>query len=176
MTALKVTYVEAHNATNTKGGAYIANILPSSSFKTEISLGSGFVEVMVERDELDENNSISIFVDLFPNQSPKAPKEIPDENTDQMLMVITYLLAGLIILVITLFFLLCLLHRYQKEHIVKGNEVVSLTDSAFIVSWHHHQHRSLNTVSKPPDLRIQRDNLPQAGRHKDSDYGFQHEF
>ena len=146
------------------------------------SIYSGFVEVMVEKEDVDDIKSVSIFGDFFAQQSPQAPS-IPEEENDQMLMAITYLLAGLIVLVVSLFFLLCLLHRYQKKHIIQGNEVVSLTDSLRLLCHggraNHHQHRSLNTVSKPPDLPpIQRDNLPQAyaDRHKDSDYGFQHEF
>jgi protein-tyrosine phosphatase len=146
------------------------------------SIYSGFVEVIVEHEDANDNKSVSIFGDTFPQQSPQAPV-VTEEDSDQMLMAITYLLSGLIVLVISLFFLLCLLHRYQKKHIIQGNEVVSLTDSLRLLCHggraNHHQHRSLNTVSKPPDLPpIQRDNLPQAyvDRHKDSDYGFQHEF
>lgn len=143
---------------------------------------SGFVEVIVENDEMDDR-VLSTYSDYFPAISPKAPI-IPEEPApSSMLMAITYLLAGLIVLVISLFFLLCLLHRYQKKHIMQGNEVVSLTDSLRLLCHggraNHHQHRTLNTVSKPPDLPpIQKHDLPQAyiDRHKDSDYGFQHEF
>ncbi|CRK98538.1 CLUMA_CG011889, isoform A [Clunio marinus] len=143
---------------------------------------SGFVEVIVENNDFNDDKTLSVFGDFFPPLSPKPPT-IDDKSDDQMLMAITYLLAGLIILVISLFFLLCLLHRYQKKHIIQGNEIVSLTDSLRLLCHggraNHHQHRSLNTVSKPPDLPpILRENLPQAyvDRHKDSDYGFQHEF
>lgn len=143
---------------------------------------SGFVEVIVENDEMDDR-VLSTYSDYFSPISPKAPV-IPDlDDKNPMLMAITYLLAGLIVLVISLFFMLCLLHRYQKKHIMQGNEVVSLTDSLRLLCHggraNHHQHRSLNTVSKPPDLPpIQKHDLPQAyiDRHKDSDYGFQHEF
>lgn len=143
---------------------------------------SGFIEVIVENDDLSDDKALSVYGDYFAPLSPKPPPVEP-ESDSQMLMAITYLLAGLIVLVISLFFLLCLLHRYQKKHIIQGNEVVSLTDSLRLLCHggraNHHQHRSLNTVSKPPDLPpIQRENLPQAyvDRHKDSDYGFQHEF
>ena len=143
---------------------------------------SGFVEVIVENEDESDDKVLSVYGDYFQQLSPKAPV-MPDEPPDQMLVVITYLLAGLIVLVISLFFLLCLLHRYQKKHIMQGNEVVSLTDSLRLLCHggraNHHQHRSLNTVSKPPDLPpIPRENLPQSyvDRHKDSDYGFQHEF
>lgn len=143
---------------------------------------SGFVEVIVENEDLNDDRTLSVYGDYFAQLSPKPPV-IDSEPNDQMLIVITYLLAGLIVLVISLFFLLCLLHRYQKKHVMQGNEVVSLTDSLRLLCHggraNHHQHRSLNTVSKPPDLPpILRENLPQAyvDRHKDSDYGFQHEF
>jgi protein-tyrosine phosphatase len=143
---------------------------------------SGFIQVIAENDDLNDDKALSVYGDYFPQLSPKAPPPIVPPH-DPMLMAITYLLAGLIILVISLFFLLCLLHRYQKKHIIQGNEVVSLTDSLRLLCHggrtNHHQHRSLNTVSKPPDLPpILRENLPQAyvDRHKDSDYGFQHEF
>lgn len=143
---------------------------------------TGFIEVIVENEDMDDK-TLSIYSDYFSPLSPKPP--VPSETIEdnQMLMAITYLLAGLIVLVISLFFLLCLLHRYQKKHIMQGNEVVSLTDSLRLLCHggraNHHQHRSLNTVSKPPDLPpIQKTDLPQAytDRHKDSDYGFQHEF
>lgn len=143
---------------------------------------SGFVEVVVENDDPSDDKTLSVYGDYFAPLSPKPPV-VENEPNDQMLVVITYLLAGLIVLVISLFFLLCLLHRYQKKHIIQGNEVVSLTDSLRLLCHggraNHHHHRSLNTVSKPPDLPpIPRENLPQAyvDRHKDSDYGFQHEF
>jgi protein-tyrosine phosphatase len=143
---------------------------------------SGFIEVVVENDDMDDK-TLSIFSDYFSPLSPKPPITDTDMGNNEMLMAITYLLAGLIVLVISLFFLLCLLHRYQKKHIMQGNEVVSLTDSLRLLCHggraNHHQHRSLNTVSKPPDLPpIQKNDLPQAyiDRHKDSDYGFQHEF
>lgn len=143
---------------------------------------SGFVEVIVENEEMDDR-VLSTYSDYFPPISPKAPVIVDPDDKNPMLMAITYLLAGLIVLVISLFFLLCLLHRYQKKHIMQGNEVVSLTDSLRLLCHggraNHHQHRSLNTVSKPPDLPpIQKHDLPQAyiDRHKDSDYGFQHEF
>ncbi|KAG5682132.1 hypothetical protein PVAND_011508 [Polypedilum vanderplanki] len=142
---------------------------------------SGFVEVIVENDDMDDK-VLSTFSDYFSPLSPKPPVNPHEEiNNSDMLMAITYLLAGLIVLVISLFFLLCLLHRYQKKHIMQGNEVVSLTDSLRLLCHgsRANQHRSLNTVSKPPDLPpISRSDLPQAyvDRHKDSDYGFQHEF
>lgn len=143
---------------------------------------SGFIEVVVENEDLNDDKTLSVYGDYFQPLSPKPPPQTTD-NGSQMLNVITYLLAGLIVLVISLIFLLCLLHRYQKKHIMQGNEVVSLTDSLRLLCHggraNHHQHRSLNTVSKPPDLPpIQREELPQAyvDRHKDSDYGFQHEF
>lgn len=143
---------------------------------------SGFYEVIVENDDLDSEKGLSVFGDFFSQLSPKPPP-VPENPNDRMYIVITYLLSGLIILALSLFILLCLLHRYQKKHILQGNEVVSLTDSLRLLCHggrgNHHQHRSLNTVSKPPDLPpIQRENLPQAyvDRHKDSDYGFQHEF
>lgn len=143
---------------------------------------SGFIEVIVENDDMDEK-TLSKFSEYFSQLSPKPPPSSDDYGSSDMLMAITYLLAGLIVLVISLFFLLCLLHRYQKKHIIQGNEVVSLTDSLRLLCHggraNHHQHRSLNTVTKPPDLPpILRNDLAPAyiERHKDSDYGFQHEF
>lgn len=143
---------------------------------------TGFIEVIVENEDMDDK-ILSTYSDYFSPLSPKPPVAPEGYENNDMLMAITYLLAGLIVLVISLFFLLCLLHRYQKKHIMQGNEVVSLTDSLRLLCHggraNHHQHRSLNTVSKPPDLPpIQKSDLPQAyvDRHKDSDYGFQHEF
>lgn len=143
---------------------------------------TGFIEVIVENEDMDDK-TLSLFSDYFSPLSPKPPAASESFENNNMLMAITYLLTGLIVLVLSLFFLLCLLHRYQKKHILQGNEVVSLTDSLRLLCHggraNHHQHRSLNTVSKPPDLPpIQKNDLPQAyvDRHKDSDYGFQHEF
>lgn len=141
---------------------------------------SGFYEVIIENDNIDHEVSPSVFGDFFTPTSPKPPP-VPSNPNDRMYIVITYLLSGLIILSLSLFILLCLLHRYQKKHILQGNEVVSLTDSLRLLchGGRGNHHRTLNTVSKPPDLPpISRENLPQAyiDRHKDSDYGFQHEF
>lgn len=144
---------------------------------------SGFLEVIVENEE-HSSQIVSIYSDYFPSMSPRAPPKTEQEElaNNQMFNAITYLLAGLIILVMSMFFLLCLLHRYQKKHVIQGNEVVSLTDSLRLLCHgraNHHPHRSLASVSKPPDLPpIVREGLPQAyvDRHKDSDYGFQHEF
>lgn len=117
--------------------------------------------------------------------SPKAPLilETEQNNSARIFNIITHFLAALILVVLFLFFILCLLHRYQKKNVAQGNEVVSLTDSLRALCHgrgNHHPHRTLvGAATKPPDLApIQRDALPQAyiDRHKDSDYGFQHEF
>lgn len=141
---------------------------------------SGFYEVIIENDSIESGGLLSVFGDFFTPTSPKPPP-VPSNPNDRMYIVITYLLSGLIILSLSLFILLCLLHRYQKKHIMQGNEVVSLTDSLRLLchGGRGNHHRTLNTVSKPPDLPpISKENLPQAyiDRHKDSDYGFQHEF
>lgn len=141
---------------------------------------SGFYEVIIENDDIGSDKTLSVFGDFFTPTSPKPPP-VPSNPNDRMYIVITYLLSGLIILSLSLFILLCLLHRYQKKHILQGNEVVSLTDSLRLLchGGRGNHHRTLNTVSKPPDLPpISRDKLPEAyiDRHKDSDYGFQHEF
>jgi protein-tyrosine phosphatase len=142
---------------------------------------SGFVEIVVQN---SDGEFLSVFSEYFHVISPKAdPIPEDDSQTNYILNVITHFLAALIVFVLFLICILCLLHRYQKKNVAQGNEVVSLTDSLRLLCHgrpNHHQHRSLvGNVTKPPDMPpILRADLQQAwnDRHKDSDYGFQHEF
>lgn len=59
------------------------------------SVYSGFVEVIVERDETDASKTVSVFGDYFPQQSPQAPA-IPQKDYDQVLMITAFFLSGLI--------------------------------------------------------------------------------
>lgn len=142
---------------------------------------SGFIEVIVPSSEDDPK---FVYSEYFQVISPRADPSIGDHNQNsELLNIVTHFLAALIVFVLFLICLLCLLHRYQKKNVAQGNEVVSLTDSLRALCHgrpNHHPHRSLvGNPTKPPDLPpILRENLQAAWseRHKDSDYGFQHEF
>ncbi|XP_057340259.1 tyrosine-protein phosphatase 69D-like isoform X1 [Microplitis mediator] len=92
--------------------------------------------------------------------------------------VILQVSVALILIVIILLVALCALHRYTKRAEQNGEENINLRNSI------RHLCRSLRgrhqlVAASPPDMPpIPKNELLQAyvERHRDSDYGFQHEF
>lgn len=105
-----------------------------------------------------------------------------DDGLTTILNYVVQILTVLIIIVLLLILALCFLHRHYTKHGGQGDEVISLRDSlsrALCGGRSNHNHLIGSVSSKPPDVApIARVDLGQAfaNRHKDSDYGFQHEF
>ncbi|XP_015176074.1 PREDICTED: tyrosine-protein phosphatase 69D [Polistes dominula] len=99
-----------------------------------------------------------------------------DEVT--MLEIILQISIVLILIVMVPLIALCILHRYTKRAQQRGEEIITLRNSF------RHLCRSLRgrhqlVAASPPDMPpIPKNELLQVylQRHRDSDYGFQHEF
>lgn len=154
-------------------------------FDGELNLNSnysGFVEIIVENAE----NSISAYSEYFETMKAGAPDypDMSDFDMEAFLNISVTILCGLILVVLVLLTTLCLLHRYYSKNAAQADEVYTLSDSlrAFCYgrsSSNQHRHLITSAPIKPPDMPpIAREDLPDAWqqRHKDSDYGFQHEF
>ncbi|XP_015520829.2 tyrosine-protein phosphatase 69D isoform X1 [Neodiprion lecontei] len=101
---------------------------------------------------------------------------VPDPPEDLGLMM--QICVAVLIIVIIILMGMCVLHKYLKHARQGGEEIISLRNSF------RHLCRTLRgrhqlVASNPPDMPpISRADLLQAyiDRHRDSDYGFQHEF
>lgn len=100
----------------------------------------------------------------------------PEEIT--MFEIILQISIVLILIIMLPLIALCILHRYTKRAQQRGEEIITLRNSF------RHLCRSLRgrhqlVAASPPDMPpIPKNELLQAylQRHRDSDYGFQHEF
>uniref|UniRef100_A0A336KPC3 protein-tyrosine-phosphatase n=1 Tax=Culicoides sonorensis TaxID=179676 RepID=A0A336KPC3_CULSO len=155
-------------------------------FDGELNLHSnytGFVEIIVENAQTQ--SSMSTFSEYFETMKAGAP-DFPDSGTDDLSTILNIsvtILCGLILIVLVLLTTLCCLHRYYSKN-AGQDEVYTLTDSIRTLcygrsSGNQHRHLITSAPIKPPDMPpIQKSELAEAyiSRHKDSDYGFQHEF
>uniref|UniRef100_W4VRM2 protein-tyrosine-phosphatase n=1 Tax=Corethrella appendiculata TaxID=1370023 RepID=W4VRM2_9DIPT len=147
---------------------------------------TGFVEIMVTNKNGNALEAISSYSEYFQEMNPGAPPSDGYNSNDlsMILNIVIQILCGLMVIVLLLLMTLCLLHKHYSKNLSNGDEAISLRDSlrAFCHGRNSNaQHRHLigTNTAKPPILPpISKDDLPQAfiDRHKDSDYGFQHEF
>ncbi|XP_049536218.1 tyrosine-protein phosphatase 69D isoform X3 [Anopheles darlingi] len=126
---------------------------------------TGFVEVVVQTTS-SESKYVSVYSEYFKEQSggPHAHFGYAPDNVSEILHIIIQVLCALIAVVLCVLLVLCFLHRHFTNNIAQEGEAISLGDSL---------------SAKPPVLPpISKDDLPKAynEKHKDSDYGFQHEF
>lgn len=156
-------------------------------FDGELNLHSnytGFVEIIVENAQTQ--SSFSAFSEYFETMKAGAP-EFPDSGADDLAAILNIsvtILCGLILIVLVLLTTLCCLHRYYSKNAAQGDEVYTLSDSLRALcygrsSGNQHRHLITSAPIKPPDMPpIPKAELTEAyiSRHKDSDYGFQHEF
>ncbi|XP_049536217.1 tyrosine-protein phosphatase 69D isoform X2 [Anopheles darlingi] len=127
---------------------------------------TGFVEVVVQTTS-SESKYVSVYSEYFKEQSggPHAHFGYAPDNVSEILHIIIQVLCALIAVVLCVLLVLCFLHRHFTNNIAQEGEAISLGDSL--------------SSAKPPVLPpISKDDLPKAynEKHKDSDYGFQHEF
>ncbi|XP_046745676.1 tyrosine-protein phosphatase 69D isoform X2 [Diprion similis] len=98
------------------------------------------------------------------------PIHEPPENLGLMMQIC----VALLIIVVIILMGMCVLHKYLKHARQGGEEIISLRNSFRTLRGRHQL-----VASNPPDMPpISRADLLQAyiDRHRDSDYGFQHEF
>ncbi|OXU25361.1 hypothetical protein TSAR_005640 [Trichomalopsis sarcophagae] len=151
-------------------------LVPFDGFLDEKANYTAFVEVIVYGSS--ENQFLpaysSYLPPLFGGVDPKLV--IVDDMTT--LGVILQISLVLILIIIILLITLCVLHRYSKRVQQRGEEIITLRNSF------RHLCQSLRgrhqlVAATPPDMPpIPKGELLQAylERHRDSDYGFQHEF
>lgn len=160
-----------------------------SVFDGQLDLKSeytGFVEVIVKNRQGDKDQVLSSYSEYFQMMQAGAPPNI-DDNNDNMtyiLALVVQILLALIVIVLFLLMTLCIVHRYYTKNVARGEEAISLRESLRALCGgrtqsNHHRHLIGTPSSKPPDIPpIPKSDMTQAyvSRHKDSDYGFQHEF
>ncbi|XP_043501745.1 tyrosine-protein phosphatase 69D-like [Polistes fuscatus] len=152
--------------------------LPSinDGFLDERSNYTGFIEVIVFSSS--EDRFLPAYSGYFnPLYGGIDLRSITaDEVT--MLEIILQISIVLILIVMIPLIALCILHRYTKRAQQRGEEIITLRNSF------RHLCRSLRgrhqlVAASPPDMPpIPKNELLQVylQRHRDSDYGFQHEF
>ncbi|ETN59910.1 protein tyrosine phosphatase 69d, drome [Anopheles darlingi] len=148
---------------------------------------TGFVEVVVQTTS-SESKYVSVYSEYFKEQSggPHAHFGYAPDNVSEILHIIIQVLCALIAVVLCVLLVLCFLHRHFTNNIAQEGEAISLGDSLRRALCNggrganvHHRHLLGSSSAKPPVLPpISKDDLPKAynEKHKDSDYGFQHEF
>lgn len=161
--------------TKSEDGSFEQLLSAQDGFLDEKSNYTGFIEVIVlgNQDQLLPAYS-NYFNLLYGGLDPVTM--ISTEVTT--LSVILQLSIALILIIIILLIALCVLHRYTKRAQQRGEEIITLRNSF------RHLCRSLRgrhqlVAASPPDMPpIPKSELLQAylERHRDSDYGFQHEF
>ncbi|XP_055637992.1 tyrosine-protein phosphatase 69D isoform X2 [Toxorhynchites rutilus septentrionalis] len=153
---------------------------PSSNY-------TGFVEVVVKINNDQGPRYISTFSEYFQEMNAGAPlaSDLSGRDLSFILNIVIQILCGLILIVLLVLLTLCLLHKHFSKNIAQEGEAISLGDSLRRALCHgrnvnaHHRHLLGSNCAKPPVVApISKEDLPKAyfDKHKDSDYGFQHEF
>lgn len=148
---------------------------------------TGFVEVVVKTEGDNGPQYISSFSEYFQEMNAGAPlaSDLNGKDLSFILNIVIQILCGLILIVLLVLLTLCLLHKHFSKNIAQEGEAISLGDSLRRALCHgrnanmHHRHLLGSNSVKPPVIPpISKDDLPKAyfDKHKDSDYGFQHEF
>ncbi|XP_041761127.1 tyrosine-protein phosphatase 69D isoform X1 [Anopheles merus] len=150
---------------------------------------TGFLEVVVKTDSgNDGRDYLSTFSEYFQEMNAGAPMEgdVDGNDLSYILNIVIQVLLALIAVVVIVLMVLCFLHKHVSNNIAQEGEAISLGDSLRRALCNggrgvnvHHRHLLGSSSAKPPVLPpISKDDLPKAynDKHKDSDYGFQHEF
>ncbi|XP_043249228.1 tyrosine-protein phosphatase 69D-like isoform X1 [Colletes gigas] len=161
---------------STDGSSELPSYNPQDGSLDEKSNYTGFIEVIVFGAQ--EDQLLPAYSNYFnPLYGGLDPGTIASSEVTT-LSVILQISVALILIIIILLIALCVLHRYTKRVQQRGEEIITLRNSF------RHLCRSLRgrhqlVAASPPDMPpIPRSELLQSylERHRDSDYGFQHEF
>lgn len=145
---------------------------------------TGFIEVVVKTDDDQSQKYISAFSEYFQEMKAGAPLT-SDYDEDRFPYLTVQIVLGTIVVILIFVLLFCILHTHASKNIAQEGEVISLGDSLRRALCHgrnanvHHRHLLGSNSAKPPVIPpISKEELPKAyfEKHKDSDYGFQHEF
>nr|CAD7424727.1 unnamed protein product [Timema monikensis] len=135
---------------------------------------TGFVEVVVMG---VGNTLLPAYSSYFGALNP-GPHVLHAAESSQVLTVILQVLCALILVVLVLLAALCFLQRYTKQ-VAEAQGVEMTLTNTFRHLCRSFRGRHVLVSSNPPDMTpISKSDLTAAyvERHKDSDYGFQHEF
>ncbi|KYN41587.1 Tyrosine-protein phosphatase 69D [Trachymyrmex septentrionalis] len=162
--------------TTTNESGEFSALSPYDGFLDETSNYTGFIEVIVFDNEKDQFLPAysSYFNPLYGGVDPLSVTAAEATTIREMIL---QLFIALILTLTILFIALCVLYRFTKRA-QEREEVITLRNSF------RHLCRSLRgrhqlVAASPPDMPpIPKSELLQAylERHRDSDYGFQHEF
>ncbi|XP_014226420.1 tyrosine-protein phosphatase 69D [Trichogramma pretiosum] len=155
---------------------YESSLMPYDGVLDDKANYTAFLEVIVYGTEKDTYLPAysGYLPPLFGGIDPKLVMEDDMTTFGVILQISLVLIMVIIVLLITL----CVLHRYSKRVQQRGEEIITLRNSF------RHLCQSLRgrhqlVAATPPDMPpIPKNDLLQAylERHRDSDYGFQHEF
>ncbi|XP_035721716.1 tyrosine-protein phosphatase 69D-like [Vespa mandarinia] len=137
---------------------------------------TGFIEVIVFSS--NEDRFLPAYSGYF--NPLYGGKDLRSITADEVTMLETILQISIVLLVIIMIPLiaLCILHKYTKRAQQRGEEIITLRNS-FRYLCRSLRGRHQLVAASPPDMPpIPKNELLQAylQRHRDSDYGFQHEF
>lgn len=134
---------------------------------------TGFVEVIVLG---SQKSMIPAYSGYFVVLNPGPQVLQATESTT--IVIILQVLCALMLVVLVLLAALCLLQRYTKQ-VAESQGVEMNLRTSFRHLYRSLRGRHVLVSQQPPDMTpIAASDLPSAyaERHKDSDYGFQHEF
>ncbi|KAG7207852.1 hypothetical protein KM043_009453 [Ampulex compressa] len=146
--------------------------VPQDGFFDEKSNYTGFIEVIVFGNQ--ENQLLPAYSSYFSPLYGGIDLRGVEATEVTTLGVILQISVALVLIIITLLVALCVLHRYTKRAQQGGEEIITLRSSFRSLRGRHQL-----VAASPPDMPpIPKTELLQAylERHRDSDYGFQHEF
>ncbi|XP_076237870.1 protein tyrosine phosphatase 69D [Calliopsis andreniformis] len=172
----KAENLVAQRIRSTDGAPELSSYLPQDGFLDEKSNYTGFIEVIVFGNQ--EDQFLPAYSNYFNPLYGGLEPGITVSTEMTTLSIILQISIALILIIIILLIVLCILHRYTKRAQQRGEEVITLRNSF------RHLCRSLRgrhqlVAASPPDMPpIPKNELLHAylERHRDSDYGFLHEF
>ncbi|XP_012216219.1 tyrosine-protein phosphatase 69D isoform X2 [Linepithema humile] len=149
------------------------SIVPSQDgFLDETSNYTGFIEIIVFGNQKDQ--FLPAYSSYFnPLYGGVDPLSVIAAEATTVREVIIQLFIALILTLMILFIALCVLYRFTKRA-QEREEVITLRNSFRSLRGRHQL-----VAASPPDMPpVPKNELLQAylERHRDSDYGFQHEF
>ncbi|XP_060537066.1 tyrosine-protein phosphatase 69D [Cylas formicarius] len=149
----------------------LSDPLPPCDGKLDINSNyTGFVEIIVHGTGNPKYLvGYSSYLDMI-NPGPEVLAAPPAET----LSLIFQILCGLMVIILVLFGVLCILHRYTKQAHAQPLEMIT-----FRTSLRNLRGRQRLVSLNPPDMTpISKSELVSAyiEHHRDSDYGFQQEF
>lgn len=171
----EINFMAIESTTETTSGPELVdNNIPFDGVLDRNFNYTGFVEIIVHG---ENGNLIPAYSKYFMPLCP-GPTILTAVDNSRQLTIALYVLIGLIIIVFILLIVLFVLHNYTKTVAEEQGIEMTFTNTLMHLC-RNVGGRHVPISSSPPDMPpIPKAELPAAvaERHRDSDYGFQHEF